>query len=153
MAYEAQYSSRFRVEITGAEQLLASLRNMGKAGKAVTRDVLQKKADEVVKVAKPLTPLEPPGGDDPPGALRDSLRRSRVTITQNASIVSVIAGGEALMLRQGLRATTYAVKQHEDLTYRHTEGGPKYLERAVLEVAPSIESALEKALAQAMGAA
>lgn len=29
--------------------------------------------------------------------------------------------------------TPYAVRQHEDMTYRHTVGGPKYLERALRE--------------------
>ena len=47
-------------------------------------------------------------------------------------------------------STPYAARQHEELGYAHTNGGPKFLESAVTKgapaVAPFIESSVKAAL-------
>ena len=146
--YDTKYASRFSVRITGADQVKAMLQRASKAGREAARKALEAAADKALKIAEPITPKD----DEDGGDLRGSLRRTRVTLTKaGKSTVSLLAGGE--MLKDGLRATSYAVKQHEDLSYVHTEPGtgPKFLERAALAIAPELEPALKQALGEEIG--
>lgn len=72
----------------------------------------------------PLTPLED-------GDLRNSLTVVPASPDDlEAAVVSDLA---------------YAVVQHEDLTFRHDDGGPKFLEIASLAAIPAIEQILATA--------
>ena len=47
-------------------------------------------------------------------------------------------------LGYGGAAASYAVIQHENMSYRHTVGGPKYLERPVLHAKKSMSNRIGK---------
>lgn len=133
------------MKIEGLEAVMASLRRLGKAGERAAKAVLKEKTQEIVKLARPETPIEEDGG-----ALRDSERTTRPTMTRSGQIsAGVVAGGAPLRGTAelaGRKANVYAVVQHEDLTLKHTTGGPKFLERPFLQVAPTVPDALMDAM-------
>jgi hypothetical protein len=115
------------VQVVGAEDVVRSLRAMGRAGRKVTKRVFGEVASETVTAAGPLTPVEPEDG----GYLRKSLRKSGPTETKTAGVfVAVVAGGaplEAHLRATGHKKNVYAVVQHEDSTLRHKTGQAKFL--------------------------
>lgn len=52
--------------------------------------------------------------------------------------------GKTLVVRlvYGGSSAPYALKQHEDMTLSHTVGGPKYLERPLVNAAPGMPARL-----------
>lgn len=116
---------------------------LGRGGSEAAKRVLLRKADKIVAMAEPLTPVDPEDG----GELRASVRRTRGTIRRDGTvIVTVLAGGAALKADNG-KPSIYPVIQHEDLTLHHTTGGPKFIERPVYQVAPEIPDELHAELA------
>lgn len=92
-------------------------------------DGLNLAAQRVQAVAVPRTPLEY-------GDLRDSLTVvSALTDDLRSAVVSDLP---------------YAVRQHEDLTLRHDDGGPKFLETAALDSHAEVESLMATAARHAM---
>lgn len=87
-------------------------------------DGLEDVAKRVLAAAQDNVPVGDPAEDPDPGV---SLRESgRIDRHGNGFIISFDA--------------PYAAKQHEDLRLKHPRGGgPKYLERALTEMAPTIE--------------
>ncbi len=135
------FTSRTTANVTGHEDVLRSMQRLGKAGREAGRRVLVAKAQQIVDEAKPLTPDDP----ETQGALRDSVRlsQSRVSTTRGNITVSVIAGGAPLEAHLGKRkVNASAVIQHEDLTLHHTSGGPKFIEKPFLKIAPTVPDAL-----------
>lgn len=85
-------------------------------------------AERVRAVAVPLTPIAQDGGD-----LRSSLTVVPATPDDLESAVAT--------------DLPYAVKQHEELSYRHPNGGQaKYLETAALESAREVEEIVAAAV-------
>jgi len=138
----------FRVTVDDRElsQLLGKL---GRAGSEAAKAGMLKVADKIVARAKTLSPVDPEDGGD----LRDSIRRTRGTISKKNGnvVVSVLAGGAALKGAIGGRKyNIYAVLQHEDLTLKHSVGQAKFLERPFFDLAPSAPSAIQDELAKVM---
>jgi hypothetical protein len=127
--------------MTGYDDYLQSVRRGAKAG-------LVKAGHRVVAVATPLTPLEY-------GDLRSSLA---------VSTSGTDTSGYGVDLGYGEASTTgdlevsvgsdlpYAVVQHEDLTLRHDDGGPKFLERAVQQSAGEVAAIVAAEVRRAAGA-
>ena len=87
-------------------------------------DALQDVAEQVLEQARRNTPVGDPRLDPDPGR---SLKRSGRIERDGNGFVVIFDG-------------PYAAKQHEDLQLKHPRGGgPKFLERAVLQVVPSVE--------------
>jgi hypothetical protein len=135
---------RIRIECSaGVRDLIDSLRKYGENVDGLCKQVLKDAADEGVRIAKPLTPVEPEDG----GQLRDSIRSGRaIRISSGTISCAIIAGGKPL--EDFVRAhghhgyNVYAVVQHEDSTLKHAVGGPKFIERAAYQVAPTIPNRL-----------
>jgi hypothetical protein len=96
---------------------------------------LTQAAHRVAAVAVPMTPRET-------GDLRSAIT--------NGVIPAHEVGGqlEAAIVVDGL---PYAVRQHEDLTLNHDDGGPKFLERAVDETADEVGQIVTAAVRRATG--
>lgn len=62
-------------------------------------------------------------------------------------------GSDGIEVKMGYggAAEDYAVIQHENLSYRHSVGGPKYLERPLLEAASGMAERLAKAIRGGLG--
>lgn len=86
-------------------------------------------AEHVLGVAVPRTPVE--YGD---------LRSSLTVVPADADEL------EAAIVTDLL----YAVRQHEDLSLRHDDGGPKYLEGPTLEQATTVQRIVATAAARAL---
>lgn len=141
-------ANAFRIIVTGDKELAERLGRLGRSASVAAKQAMLGVAGKMVALAKQNSPI---GGDDDGlgGHLRDSIRHTRGTIKRNGNvIVTVIAGGDPLKpFLKGRKANVYAIVQHEDLTLKHDEGGPKFLERPVFQLAPEIPGAIEAALA------
>lgn len=84
----------------------------------------------VQEIAVPRTPIDT-------GDLRSSLA---VTPATQQTLESAVSTG-----------LPYAVRQHEDLGYRHRAGGPKYLESAALDVRVEMGRIISAAVQRAAG--
>lgn len=71
------------------------------------------------------------------GVLRESGHVTLPEVSGNDISVTLAYGGAA---------KDYAIPQHERLDYKHTTGGPKYLERPVLEASKTLARDLAKDL-------
>lgn len=135
---------RIRIECSaGVREIIDSLRKYGENVDDICKRVLKEAAEDGVKIARPLTPVEPEDG----GQLRDSLRSGRAIRIKSGTIsCAIIAGGKAVedwvRSHGGHKYNVYAVVQHEDLSLQHTTGGPKFVERAAYQVAPTIPNRL-----------
>lgn len=141
------------MQVEGADEVRDALRRMTPETKKRLRPKLITWAEQVVAQVKPLVPT---GLLDPyPGLLRDTVRivRPTISVTKQKLVVSVVAGGAAVLgnIRIGGRRGdyNYAVKQHEDLTLRHDEGGPKFVERPFIAAAPQVPDLVLDALDEA----
>jgi len=110
------------VEILGEPQLLAALELIKQTLPAQTAAALYQVGEEIMKLAKEkYVPVDL-------GALRAS---GYVKRHKEGSTFTVELGF-------GGASAPYALIQHENMEYNHTTGGPKYLERPVMERAASI---------------
>lgn len=71
------------------------------------------------------------------GTLRNTIHTTPAERNGNAVSVSIVAGGPA---------APYAVVQHENLQYHHTEGQAKYIESVILESRATIASEINDLL-------
>ena len=125
------------VKIEGVEDVVASLRRIGKAGEDGAKAALGRVCTRVVPKAKALTPVEAVDG----GALRDSIRTTKPTKTSAGRIsAGVVAGGAPLRRLASERGRAlpgqYGSIIHEDLTLKHTSGQAKFLEIPFFQEAP-----------------
>lgn len=124
---------KVRIDVSGASEMLKDLKRMGLAGQVAAKTVFGRFTGRVVPKAQGRTPVEPEDG----GALRDSVRATKPTTTRTGLVsAGVIAGGAPLaraLAKGHHKANVYAVVQHEDLTLKHTVGGPKFIERPFLQ--------------------
>lgn len=136
---------RTRVEVTGLDEIRQLLGAGGETSARAAKVVLDRKADQVLSMARPLVPVEPGGSG---GQLRDSLRKGRATYSKKTGTISasVIVGGkplEAATAGEHHRwGTVYAVLQEYDVgkqaPFRHTTGEAHFIERPVEAIAPTI---------------
>lgn len=146
------FSSVFRLEIEGADEMLAEIARLGDVGLVAARDAMSAKANEIKRKALPLVPDDP----ETQGLLAETLRvyapRTSSLKPGKTIYAGVVAGGKKLEKRLGKRKySAWAMVQHEDLTIKHTKGGAKYLERPGNDVAPSIPAAIMANLDAATG--
>lgn len=97
---------------------------------AAAAEGLNLAAARVQAVTIPLTPLEY-------GDLRDSLVVTEATADDLTASVS--------------SDLPYAVRQHEDLTYRHDDGQAKYLEVGGQQALPDCDQLMAAAARRALG--
>lgn len=90
------------------------------------------------------------------GALRDSGDHDEYKPGRQQTIIQIAAwfgapiGPEAS--EAGIKNTSdYALAQHEDLTYEHEYGGPKYLEIPFERHRPTVQTRIAKAVASSLG--
>ena len=131
---------KVRIDVTGDREMRASLKALGGAGVTVAKKVFEDVTVEVVRMAKPLTPVEPEDG----GQLRDSVRKTKPMVTRAGRVsAGVVAGGAPLKPFLGSRrANVYAVVQHEDLTLKHKTGQAKFIEIPMMRKAPTVPGRL-----------
>ena len=110
------------VQILGNDQLLAALERIKHSLPAQSAQALYQVAEEILTLAKEkYVPVDL-------GALKASGYVKRYT-DGKTFVVELGFGGPS---------APYALIQHENMQYNHTTGGPKYLERPVMERAGSI---------------
>lgn len=136
---------RVRFEVSGGvDEIRDGLRDGGRVVAERIKEVLNRKADQVVSLARPLTPVEP-GPDG--GELQASVRKGRANYQSGRGVVSVpiIAGGKQVA-QAGHSYNIYAVLQEFDIgkgaPFRHTTGEAHFLERPVFQVGPTIPGEL-----------
>jgi len=128
------------------EQVTREIAALGDAGEEAAKEVLNAFAVRVVNEAKPLTPVEPIDGGD----LRESVRAISARKGRTGVLgVTVMAGGAPLKAK--LEATKHrynvvAAVQHEDMSLKHTSGGPKFIERPFLRAVVQVPNELLAAL-------
>ena len=124
--------SSVRVTVSGSDEVRAALGKLGKAGAEVAKGVIKEVTTRMVGMAKPMTP------DDPKtqGELRDSVRIVTPTASRTGKATGGIQAGPTALGKRHYSAS--ALVQHEDMTLKHTSGGPKYLERPFLALVTTI---------------
>jgi len=131
------------------DDVLRELQQLEVVGKKAAKEAVNRVTAKMVRAAKPLTP------DDPgtQGALRDSVRQVRTTVSSKTGKVTggIVAGGKELERRLGKRTyNAWALVQHEDATLRHPNGGQaKFLEQPFLEMVGQVPHLLVEALDRA----
>lgn len=75
---------------------------------------------------------------------RDHVPVDLGTLRSTGHVERVRRVGKILSVRlvYGGPSAPYALKQHEDMTLSHTVGGPKYLERPLVNAAPGMPARL-----------
>lgn len=75
---------------------------------------------------------------------RDFVPVDTGNLQETGDVEKVRREGKTLVVRlvYGGPSAPYALKQHEDMTLAHTVGGPKYLERPLVDAAPGMPARL-----------
>lgn len=118
------------VEIEGMEVLTARLRELGATGMRIAGLALHTEAETIMSESKSrYVPVDT-------GVLRAS-----------GIVLQPASDREGVEVRMGYggAAEDYALIQHERLDYKHSVGGPKYLERPLLEAAKGMTERLARA--------
>lgn len=116
--------------IEGGPELIAKLTEMGVKGNQIAATAIFQQAEAIMAESKArFVPVDT-------GVLRASGFVSPPRITSEGIEIQMGYGGAA---------EAYAVEQHENLTYRHTVGGPKYLERPLMEAARNVGAKVAQA--------
>ena len=119
------------VEIEGGDALARKLQEMGAKAMPLAAQALRMEAEAIMADSKSrYVPVDT-------GVLRASGVVGTPTVDRDGAEVRMGYGGAA----EG-----YAVIQHEMMDYKHAVGGPKYLERPLLEAAKGMAARLAQAL-------
>ncbi len=115
---------KVNVTVTGANELIAALNRMPEATMRAAGGSLKRRGEHVIgRSQEEFVPVDV-------GTLRDSAFVEDPVFAGNEVTVDLGFGGAA---------EDYALRQHEDLSLRHPNGGQaKYLERPLLEEAPGM---------------
>jgi len=133
-------SIRVRVEVSGGKELIERMRSFGVKGPMAAARVLTAAMERALPMAKAQSPVDD-NDPEPGGELRDSIRVTKARPTKAGRIsAGLVAGGAKMADVRGREV--YPIVQHEDMTLKHDEGGPKFVERPVLQVAEGIPDAL-----------
>ncbi len=118
------------VEIQGADVLAQRLKELGVTGLRIAAQALHAEAEMIMSESKSrYVPVDT-------GVLRASGYVMQPAVDRDGAEVRMGYGGAA---------EAYALEQHERLDYRHSVGGPKYLERPLLEAAKGMTARLAQA--------
>jgi hypothetical protein len=136
-------SQRAVVKVEGEAELMRDFAQLGKAGQVAGLRVAGRVCARVVPQAKALTPVEAADG----GALRDSIRTTKPTVTRAGRVSAGVAAGGAPLRRLASergRALPgqYGSIVHEDLTLKHTSGEPKFVEKPFFREVASVPDEL-----------
>jgi hypothetical protein len=111
-----------RINVTGSDAITRDLARLGASGVALAKKVLAEKTQAMAAMARDLAPTED-------GDLVNRIRATAPVAERDGTVrANVLA--------------ELSVIQHEDLTLHHDNGGPKFIERAVLAIGPDIPAAL-----------
>lgn len=128
-------AERFRIRVRGIEQVRRALRRLnGTANEAFARELFRE-GETIMTESKQLVPVDS-GALRSTGHVTPPVREAgtlRVTLAYGGP-----AGAEGVSDEGKGRYVGYALHVHEDLTARHTVGGPKFLERPALEATPGM---------------
>jgi len=143
------------LQVQGSDEILASVRQGGKAAELAARRAINKILARVVPLARELAPVEERDG----GALRRSIRRSSATVGRRRGEItgSVVAGGKPL--GQAIYAVPQEVGQarvgpgHSLVTLHHTHGQSPFLlppfvketANAALEILEAVDEEMQNA--------
>ena len=117
------------ITITGLSALYATLRKVSPRAQEVGVDVLNRGAGRVFAVSQESVPV---GGIDPKGELKASGRLYKARVSKRSGrVYATITYGGARLESKGEHAIV-AIVQHENLSFKHSHGGPKFLERPFL---------------------
>jgi hypothetical protein len=131
---------RIRVEVSGGQEIVERMRRFGVAGVEAAVRVLNAAVERAVPMARAQSPVDD-NDPEPGGELRDSIRMTKARPTKAGRLsAGVVAGGTKMADVRGREV--YPLVQHEDMTLKHDEGGPKFVERPVMQVAQGIPDAL-----------
>lgn len=111
-----------QVQVIGGDELIAALTKIGREIPEKTGAALFQVGEEIMALAKEKYVPVDLGPLRASGFVRYDNRFKEITVK----------------LGFGGASAPYALIQHENMNYRHTTGGPKYLERPVMERADSI---------------
>ncbi len=111
-----------QVQVIGGDELIAALTKIGREIPEKTGAALFQVGEEIMALAKEKYVPVDLGALRASGFVRYDNRFKEITVKLGFGGVSA----------------PYALIQHENMNYRHTTGGPKYLERPVMERADSI---------------
>jgi hypothetical protein len=75
-------------------------------------------------------------------AAKDLAPKDDLDLSESIKVTEATATS---LVSQVYTNSVYALIQHENLSFRHDDGGPKYLERASLNEQPAIQAAGAKA--------
>jgi hypothetical protein len=117
----------FKIEWVGADEYLAALQLANDNVLTVLTQALYAEANDIMAQSQEIVPVDT-------GILKDSGTVLDPEI--NGNRVEVVMG-------YGGAASAYALRQHEDLSYRHAEGKQaKYLEQPAREAMDDFEQSL-----------
>lgn len=121
--------------IDGLADLARANARVRAAIKQAQADAMRAEAEALLADSQLLVPVET-------GALKASGRVEDVRLAGDSSDFVVAYGGEGI---------DYAIRQHEDLTLHHPQGGSaKFLERPALERLKGLEARVGKRVADAI---
>ena len=122
------------MRIEGLPALKAALAAAGRRGTNALASAMADEADIIMEESKRRAPVD-----------RGPLRASGVVLPPEKR-----GGSVSIEMGYGGAASAYALRQHEETSYRHTVGEAKYLERPVLEHAPKLAGNLAKRIRAAV---
>lgn len=133
---------RVEVKVKGVTELQRNLRRIQKKAPEKFRAALYTAAERIMTDSKKLCPVAPEFG----GSLRQS---GHVVMPDRAKLEVFLGyGGPAgignVQGESNDEEVGYAVVQHEELSYRHTTGEAKYLEKAVRAAVPDLAEEIAK---------
>lgn len=117
------------IELVGVQELQAALQRLGDQAKPLAARALLVEAETIMADSKQMTPVDT-------GVLRSSGHVLPPAMDRD---------GVEVRLGYGGAAEAYAIVQHERLDYTHTVGGPKFLERPLMEAARGMAQRLANA--------
>lgn len=121
------------IDLSGFEELLQKLRQLGDRAPALVGAALYREAEAVMTESKKKCPVDT-------GNLRDT---GHVSEPENRG------GHVVVTLGYGGPAAPYAIVQHEG-DFQHTTGEKKFLESAMLEAANGMEARVAEAIGKAI---
>ena len=122
------------MRIEGLPALRAALAAAGRRGTDALASAMADEADIIMEESKRRAPVD-----------LGPLRASGVVLPPEKRGNSV-----SIEMGYGGAASAYALRQHEEISWRHTVGEAKYLERPVLEHAPKLAGNLAKRIRAAV---
>lgn len=124
-----------RLEITGTEQLIAALQAYGANALPTAGAALYQEAEIIMATSK-----------------EEYVPVDLAILKASGAVLPPEIDGDSVMVQLGYggAAKAYAVVQHERMDYRHTVGGPKYLERPLLAAASGLAARLAARIREAL---